>query len=162
MQAYQHGPLCGGKSRRPFLLFPSQDLKLPLGGNGSIIKEKWREGESWSVLSDSLWPHGLYRGLNSPVQNTGVGNWVSIPFSRGSSQPRGQTQVFHIAGRFFTSWAKGKPENAGVGSPAFHSRSSWPRNWTGVSCIAGRFCNELSGKPWVYNIDIQVKVTQES
>ena len=29
--------------------------------------------------------------------------WVAIPFSRGSSQPRDQTQVSHIAGRFFTS-----------------------------------------------------------
>ena len=31
--------------------------------------------------------------------------WVAIPFSRGSSQPRDQTQVFRIAGRFFTNWA---------------------------------------------------------
>ena len=31
--------------------------------------------------------------------------WVVIPFSRGSqsSQPRDQTQVSHIVGRFFTS-----------------------------------------------------------
>ena len=29
--------------------------------------------------------------------------WVAFPFSRGSSQPRDQTQVSHIAGRFFTS-----------------------------------------------------------
>ena len=29
--------------------------------------------------------------------------WVAIPFPRGSSQPRDQTQVSHIAGRFFTS-----------------------------------------------------------
>ena len=29
----------------------------------------------------------------------------SLSFSRGSSQPRGRTQVSHIAGRFFTSWA---------------------------------------------------------
>ena len=29
--------------------------------------------------------------------------WVAIPFSRGSSQPRDQTQVSHIAGRFFAS-----------------------------------------------------------
>ena len=29
--------------------------------------------------------------------------WVAIPFSRGSSQPRDQIQVSHIAGRFFTS-----------------------------------------------------------
>ena len=32
--------------------------------------------------------------------------WVAIPFSRGSSQPRDQIQVSRIAGGFFTSWAK--------------------------------------------------------
>ena len=31
--------------------------------------------------------------------------WVAIPFSRGSSQPRDQTQVSCISGRFFTIWA---------------------------------------------------------
>ena len=31
--------------------------------------------------------------------------WVTIPFSRGSSQPRDQTQISCIAGRFFTVWA---------------------------------------------------------
>ena len=31
--------------------------------------------------------------------------WVAFPFSRGSSQPRNQTPVSSIAGRFFTSWA---------------------------------------------------------
>ena len=31
--------------------------------------------------------------------------WVTIPFSRGSSQLRDWTSVFHIAGRFFTVWA---------------------------------------------------------
>ena len=31
--------------------------------------------------------------------------WVAIPFSRGSSQPRDRTQVSHILGEFFTSWA---------------------------------------------------------
>ena len=30
--------------------------------------------------------------------------WVAFPFSRGSSQPRDQTQVSRIAGRFFTNW----------------------------------------------------------
>ena len=30
---------------------------------------------------------------------------VTFPFSRGSSQPRDQTGVSHIASRFFTSWA---------------------------------------------------------
>ena len=31
--------------------------------------------------------------------------WVAIPFCRGSSQPRDQTQVSCIAGGFFTIWA---------------------------------------------------------
>ena len=35
--------------------------------------------------------------------------WIAILFSRGSSQPRDGTQVSRIAGRFFTSWATGKP-----------------------------------------------------
>ena len=31
--------------------------------------------------------------------------WVAVPFSRESSQPRDQTQVSRIAGGFLTSWA---------------------------------------------------------
>jgi len=31
--------------------------------------------------------------------------WVAVLFSRGSSQPRDQTQVSLFAGRFFTCWA---------------------------------------------------------
>ena len=31
--------------------------------------------------------------------------WVAFPFSRGSFQPKDQTQVSRIAGRFFTDWA---------------------------------------------------------
>ena len=31
--------------------------------------------------------------------------WITISFSKGSSQPRGQTLVSCIAGRVFTVWA---------------------------------------------------------
>ena len=31
--------------------------------------------------------------------------WVAIPFSRGFSQPRDQTHISHIAGRFFSALA---------------------------------------------------------
>ena len=31
--------------------------------------------------------------------------WVACPSSRGSSQPRDQTQVSQIAGEFFTNWS---------------------------------------------------------
>ena len=31
--------------------------------------------------------------------------WIAIPFSRGSSQPRNQTQISCIASKFFNVWA---------------------------------------------------------
>ena len=34
--------------------------------------------------------------------------WVAVPFSRESSQPRDQTQVSCVAGRFFTVWVTGE------------------------------------------------------
>ena len=42
---------------------------------------------------------------------------VAIPFSRGSSQPRDQTQVSHIAGGFFTSWATKEAQEYRSGLP---------------------------------------------
>ena len=51
----------------------------------------------WVQVAQSCPAHCNPR--NSPGQNTGVG---SLPFSRGSSQPRDQTQVSCIAGGFFT------------------------------------------------------------
>ena len=32
------------------------------------------ESETYSVMSDSLWPYGLYSPWNSPGQNTGMGS----------------------------------------------------------------------------------------
>ena len=60
---------------------------------------KWCE--SHSVMSNSLWPHGLAHG----IFQARILEQVASPFSRGSSQPRYENQVSHIAGRFFTSWA---------------------------------------------------------
>ena len=69
-------------------------------------------------MSNSLWPHGLNSPWNSPGQTTGVG---TLPFSRGSSKPRGQIQVSHIAGRFFTTNATWQSESCSVVSD-----SLWP------------------------------------
>ena len=35
----------------------------------------------------------------------GILEWVTYPFSSGSSQPRNRTGVSYIVGRFFASWA---------------------------------------------------------
>ena len=39
------------------------------------------------------------------ILQAGILEWVAVPFSRGSSQPRDQTQVSCIVGRFLTCWA---------------------------------------------------------
>jgi len=43
------------------------------------------------------------------VPQTRILEWVAISFSRGSSQPRDQTQVSCIAGRLFTTEPRRKP-----------------------------------------------------
>ena len=42
---------------------------------------------------------------------------VAFPFSRGSSQQRDQTQISHIAGGLFTSWATREAQEYWSGSP---------------------------------------------
>ena len=44
------------------------------------------------------------------ILQAGILEWVAFPSSRESSQPRDQTQVSRIAGRFFTSWATRKAQ----------------------------------------------------
>ena len=101
------------------------------------------------------------------ILQTSTLEWVAFPISRGSSQPRDQTQVSCIAGRFFTNWATREAQEywSGQTSPAdllyspwnspgqytgegrgkdwvvfpFSSGSSWPRNQTRASCIEGGF-----------------------
>ena len=50
--------------------------------------------------------------------------WVAFPFSRGSSRPRDWTQVSHIAGGFFTSWATREAHHSKKPFTKTDSRSS--------------------------------------
>ena len=57
------------------------------------------------VMSNSLRGHGLYTLSGSSVHwilQARILEWVAIPFSRGSSQPRDQSGVSYITGRFLT------------------------------------------------------------
>ena len=103
------------------------------------------ESESRSVVSDSLWPHGLYSPWNSPGQNTGVGSLSLLQgiFPTQESNPglppcrRILYQLSHKRIPRILEW---------VASP-FSSGFSQLRNWTGVSCITGRFfTNWATGK----------------
>jgi len=59
--------------------------------------------ESLSVVFDSSTLHDLMDCTVHGILQAGILEWLAVPFSTGSSQPRDQTQVSHIAGRFFTS-----------------------------------------------------------
>ena len=45
---------------------------------------------------------------------------VAFPFSRGSSPPRDQTQVSHIAGRFSTIWATREAQEYWIPKPVLN------------------------------------------
>ena len=71
-----------------------------------LAKPKWK----WKLLSCVLLfatPWTIVHG----ILQTRILEWVAIPFSRGSSQIRDQTQVSHIARGFFTRWATREAQN---------------------------------------------------
>ena len=62
--------------------------------------------KSQTRLSD--W-NDIVRRITVPgILQARILEWVAVPFSRESSQPRDQTQVYHVAGGFFTSRATGE------------------------------------------------------
>ena len=86
---------------------------------------------------------------NSPGQNTGVG---SLSLLQGIFPTQGlNSGLLHCRQILYQLSHKGNPRT--LEWVAFSRGSSWPRNQTRVSCIAGRFFflpTELSGKPyWV-------------
>ena len=98
------------------------------------IPLKW--SESCSVVSNSLWPHGLGSPWNSPGQNTGVG---SLSLLQGIFPTQGLNPgLLHCGQILYQLSHKGSPRILEWVAYPFSSRSSWPRNWTGVSCIAAR------------------------
>ena len=63
------------------------------------------ESVSCSVISDSLWPHGLCSPPGSSVHvifQARILEWVAISYSRGSAWPRDWSWVSCTAGIFFT------------------------------------------------------------
>ena len=102
------------------------------------------ESESRSVLSNSLWSHGLYSPWNSPGQNTGVGRLSLLQgiFPTQRSNPG----LPHCSQILYRLSHKRSPRILEWVAYPFSSRSSRPRNRTGVSCIAGGFFINWGGK----------------
>ena len=66
-------------------------------------KRKWKSLSClwlWDLMDCSLPGSSAHWILQARILQ-----WVAIPFSSGSSQPKDRTQVSHIAGGFFVVWA---------------------------------------------------------
>ena len=79
------------------------------------MKQKKKKKNKWQLI---IWKWDMttdterhpYRFLmrcefSMGILQTKILEWVAMPSSKGSSQPRNWTQVFSIAGRFFTIWS---------------------------------------------------------
>ena len=100
----QHAPAVPSPARHPGLLLQPPQVFLTLLPQTVIITSS---SSSQSVVSDSLQHHGLCSLTGSSVHGipqVRILEWAVIPFSRGFSWPKDQTQVSHIAGRYFTVW----------------------------------------------------------
>ena len=104
------------------------------------------ESESRSVMPDSLQPYGPYSPWNSLGQNTGVGSLSLLQRIFLTQEPnRGLPHCRQI---LYQLSRKGSPRILERVAYPFSSSSSQPRNQTGVSCIASRFCiRRASPKP---------------
>ena len=95
---------------------------------------------SHSVMSDSLQPHGLYISLMHAILQARILEWVAISFFQGIFPTQGLNPGLpHCRRILYQLSYKGSPRTLEWVAYPFFSLSSWPRNWTGVSCIAGRF-----------------------
>ena len=84
-----------------------------------------------------LWPHGLCSPWNSPGQNTGVGSLSLLQriFPTQGSNPG----LPHCRQILYQLSYKGSLRILEWIASPFSRESSQPRNWLGVSCIAGGF-----------------------
>ena len=114
----------------------------------SLPTEPTWEEVTWKSLSRVrlFEVHGLYSPWDSPGQNTGVG---SRSLLQGILPTQGlNSGLSHCRPILYQLSHQGSPRILDRVAYPFSSGSSQPRNWTGVSCIAGRFLPaELPGKP---------------
>ena len=106
---------------------------------------KWRE--SHTVISDSLQSHGLYSQWNSPGKNTGV---RSLSILQGIFPTQGLNQSLPHCRRIpYQLSYKGSPKIVEWAANPCSSRSSRPRNRTGVSYHQGCCVNTSGVAPYV-------------
>ena len=102
--------------------------------------------ETRSIVSNSLWPQGLYSPWNSLGQNTGAGSYSLL---QGISPTQGSNPGLpHCRQTLYTSWAKWSPRILEWVVYPFSSRSSLSRNQiTSLALQLDSLPAGLPGKP---------------
>ena len=81
---------------------------LTLWAHQAPLSMEFSRQEYWKlnlkVAQSCLTLCGLMDYSVYEILQTRILEWVAFPFSKESSQPRDQTQVSCIAGKFFASW----------------------------------------------------------
>ena len=102
--------------------------------------------------------HGILQGR--------ILEWVAVPFSKGSAQPRDWTQVSHCRQTRYQLSQQGNPRIPKWVAYPFFSGSSRPRNWTSVSWIAGGFISvqllihvRFFATPWIAACQASLSIT---
>ena len=120
--------------------------------SGQWLSHVWLLVTPWTVHCQAPLSMGILQAI--------ILEWVSMPSSRGNSQPRDWTQVSN-PGLLHCRWIIHHLNHQGslrilewVTNP-FSRGSSQPKNKTGVSCIAGKFFTSWATKEVLYIYSVQ-------
>ena len=129
-------------------------FNLPISELDSCVRPKMRTHTKklnnrilWLFKYPTLWDPKDYSLPGSSVNGilqARILEWVAIPFSRGSSQPK--PGLPHCRWILYSLSHQESPRILEWAACLFSTGSSWPRNRTGGSCIAGGFIT--SWAPW--------------
>ena len=96
------------ETQNPTATFKGPGKKQGMGSKHRVLCMPPALSTKVKVASESAISWTIYSLPDSPVYGllqARILEWVAVPFSRGSSQPRDWTQVSCTAGKFLTIWA---------------------------------------------------------
>ena len=107
---------------------------------------------SHSVMSNSvtLWTVAHQAPLSMGILQARILECIAMPSSRDLPNPGIEHRSPTLQVDSLPSEPPGKPKNTGMGSYPFSWDSSWPRNWTRVSWIAGGFLTSWATREALY------------
>ena len=115
--------------------FPGQNIGV---GSFSLLQGIFPTQGSNPDLPHCRWILYQLSHKGSP----GILEWVAFPFSKGSSQPRNQTGISCIAGRFLTNWAIREATLIFIGRTSAEAPILWPPDVKGWLIGKDPVCDE--------------------